>query len=176
MACFITWIILFKTLLFYIYQCAFNTEIMKSIKFESNWFWCSSLVIRTVVWFHVPKIFCKVKGFLQLIIEWIKKSLEQKWSIKYNVAKDLQRLKTKQKWRAKEAKSKSIPKSEYGDLRCNFTSTIHYQHETLELPLIIKPMGLLKVDLLTSWYYIINQKSLKKSQHVKLVTWSNVIG
>ena len=109
-----------------------------AVSFESNCFWCSSLVIKTVVRFHVTKIFCRVTGFLQIIIEWIKKGLEQKWSIKYKVAKDLQRLKTKQKWRAKEAKSKSISKSEYGDLRCNFTSTIHYQHETLELPLIIQ--------------------------------------
>ena len=49
---------------------------------------------------------------------------------KYEVAKDPQRLKTKQKWRAKEAKSKAHIK--YGDLRLNFNGAIHYQHETFE--------------------------------------------
>ena len=29
-------------------------------------------------------------------------------------------------------------------------------------------MGLLKVDLLTSWYHIINQKIIEKSQNMKL--------
>ena len=72
-------------------------------------------------------------------------------------------LKTKQKWRAKEAKSKSIPKSKSGDLRLTVTGIIHYHHEALELVLIIKHMGLLKVDLLTSWYYIINQKIIERT-------------
>ena len=69
-----------------------------------------------------------------------------------------------------------MSKSKSGNLRCNFTSTIHYHHEALELALLTKPMGLLKVDLLTSWYYIINQKIIEKSQDIKLAKWSNVIG
>ena len=62
--------------------------------------------------------------------------------------------------KSKKAKSKSLSKS---DLRLNFISTINYHHDAFELVMIIKPMGLLKVDLLTSWHYITNQKSLKKT-------------
>ena len=70
----------------------------------------------------------------------------------------------------------SISKSKSGDLRQNSTRTIHYYHEALGLVLIIKCMGLQMVALLTLWYYIINQKTIEKSQHIKLVKWSNVIG
>ena len=66
----------------------------------------------------------------------------------YRVAKDPQRLKTTQKWRAKEAKSKSISRSKFGEFKRNLTNTMNYHHETLELFLILKPMNLLKVDLL----------------------------
>ena len=64
--------------------------------------------------------------------------------------------------KSKKAKSKSLSKS---DLRLNFISTTHYHHDAFELVMIIKPMGLLKVDLLTSWHYITNQKSLKKQYY-----------
>ena len=50
----------------------------------------------------------------------------------------------------------------------NFSSRTHYHHEDLDPVLIIKPMGLLIVDLLTSWYYNINQKIIEKSQHIKI--------
>ena len=95
---------------------------------------------------------------------------------KCKIAKGPWRLKTRQKWRSKKAKSMSISKSKSGDLRQNSTRTIHYYHEALGLVLIIKRMGLQMVALLTLWYYIINQKTIEKSQHIKLVKWSNVIG
>ena len=56
-----------------------------------------------------------------------------------------------------------MSKSKSEDLRLNFTSKIHYQHETLELVMIIKPMDFQTVDLLISWDYIINQKIIEKS-------------
>ena len=56
-----------------------------------------------------------------------------------------------------------ISKSKSVDVRLNFTSTIHYHHETLELVLIIK-----LIDLLRSWYYIIKQKIIEKNQDIKL--------
>ena len=104
-------------------------------------------------------------------------------SNKYEVAKYPGRLKSWQKWRAKEAKSKSIWKSKSVDLRLDFTSTIHYHHDLV----IIKPMGLIEVQIIkylqivskssfwqffwpvTTRYYIINQKIIEKSQDVKLV-------
>ena len=61
-----------------------------------------------------------------------------------------------------------MSKSKSGDLRLNSTSTIHHQQETLELFLIIRPMGLMKVDLLISRYHIINQKIIEKRQDIKL--------
>ena len=86
---------------------------------------------------------------------------------KYKVVKDHpQRLKTKQIWRPKEAKSKSKSKSNSGDLRRNFTGTIHYHYEALEFILIIKHVDLPKVDLLTSQYS--TQKSLKKTNIINL--------
>ena len=60
-------------------------------------------------------------------------------------------------------------KPKFGELRLTFTCTIHYHYE---LVLIIKPMHLPKVDLLTSWYYIINQKIIEKS--LDIIKWSNV--
>ena len=59
------------------------------------------------------------------------------------------RLKTKKKnEKQKETKSKSISKSKSGELRFNFTSRINYHHEVLELVLIIKPVDLLKVQVM----------------------------
>ena len=87
---------------------------------------------------------------------------------KYQIAKDSKRLNIKQKWRSKETKANSISKSKSGDLRRNYTNTIHYHHETLELALIIKSMSLLNFDLLTTWHYIINRKNVEKRQHIKL--------
>ena len=52
-------------------------------------------------------------------------------------------------------------------LKGHFTSAIHYHSEALELVLIITPMDLLKDDLLTSWYYIINPKIIEKSQNIR---------
>ena len=65
-------------------------------------------------------------------------------SSKYEVPKYPGRLKSWQKWRAKEAKSKSIWKSKSVDLRLDFTSTIHYHHDLV----IIKPMGLIEVQII----------------------------
>ena len=66
---------------------------------------------------------------------WYNVRIQNRWSFiinKYKVVKDHpQRLKTKQIWRPKEAKSKSKSKSNSGDLRCNFTDTIHYHYEAL---------------------------------------------
>ena len=47
----------------------------------------------------------------------------------------------------KEAKSKFISKSKSGDLKLNFTSIVHYHHKALELVLIIKPVGLLEIQI-----------------------------
>ena len=80
--------------------------------------------------------------------------------------KEPQRFKTWQKWRVKKAKSKSLSNSKSGNVRCNLTSKIHNHHETLELILIIKPLGFPKVDLLTSWYYTMNQKHLWKKAYI----------
>ena len=52
-------------------------------------------------------------------------------------------------------------------LKGHFTSAIHYHSEALELVLIITPMDLLKDDLLTSWYYIINPEIIEKSQNIR---------
>ena len=49
-----------------------------------------------------------------MIIEWKQKKN------KCEVAKDPRRLKTKQKWSAKETKSTSLPKSTSGDLTAQF--------------------------------------------------------
>ena len=84
----------------------------------------------------------------------------------YTVLKEPQRFKTWQKWRVKKAKSKSLSNSKSGNVRCNLTSKIHNHHETLELILIIKPLGFPKVDLLTSWYYTMNQKHLWKKAYI----------
>ena len=77
------------------------------------------------IYFMLLAIFRLAYHFLQNHCSWHKKNIINK----YKVAKGPRRLKTKQKWRAKEPKSKSIS----GDLRLNFTGTMHYHHEALEL-------------------------------------------
>ena len=77
------------------------------------------------IYFMLLAIFRLAYHFLQNHCSWHKKNIINK----YKVAKGPRRLKTKQKWRAKEAKSKSIS----GDLRLNFTGTMHYHQEALEL-------------------------------------------
>ena len=44
---------------------------------------------------------------------------------------------------------------------------MHYDHEALELVLIIK-IHEFTVYVLNSWYYIINHKKKKKSQNIKV--------
>ena len=106
------------------------------------------------IYFMLLAIFRLAYHFLQNHCSWHKKNIINK----YKVAKGPRRLKTKQKWRAKEAKSKSIS----GDLRTILLAQCIITMKPLSF-LIIKPMGLLKVDLLTSWYYIVNQKIIEKS-------------
>ena len=91
----------------------------------------------------------------------IEKTCNHIWNQnKYKVAKDPPRLKTQKKnEKQKETKSKSLSKSKSGELRFNFTSRINYHHEALELVLIIKPVDLLKVQVIKYLQIVVSKSS-----------------
>ena len=75
--------------------------------------------------------------------------------------------------------------SKSGNLRLKLTSTMHYNHEALELVLIIRPMGLLNVDFLNCkmkqcywlrflWFIIQGLKFSQTSTFYKMLVKNNI--
>ena len=98
---------------------------------QETWYFCFFFLI------NLQKLGFKYAFFLEEIVKQVQIST---WPPEVKNSTD------EQKWRTEESKSNSITKFNYGDLRLNFTSTIHCHREALELVLIITPMGLLKVQ------------------------------